>query len=154
MKKRTKRLMVLGLVLSMALTGCQGSDSTGAADGAASAAASADSDQTTFDVLAVRAINSDDQYLEGFVKESQETAGVTINWDIQQGSDWGDKKSVVLASADDLPDAFFGGKYVRGRRYSEKPRSVYSVGRFDCGKYAEPDQDHAGGSEGKGIDHL
>lgn len=109
MKKRTKRLMVLGLVLSMALTGCQGSDSTGAADGAASAAASADSDQTTFDVLAVRAINSDDQYLEGFVKESQETAGVTINWDIQQGSDWGDKKSVVLASADDLPDAFFGG---------------------------------------------
>ena len=109
MKKRTKRLMVLGLVLSMALTGCQGSDSTGAADGAASAAASADSDQTTFDVLAVRAINSDDQYLEGFVKESQETAGVTINWDILQGSDWGDKNSVVLASADDLPDAFFGG---------------------------------------------
>ena len=154
MKKRTKRLMVLGLVLSMALTGCQGSDSTGAADGAASAAASADSDQTTFDVLAVRAINSDDQYLEGFVKESQETAGVTINWDIQQGSDWGDKKSVVLASADDLPDAFFGGNTLGDADIQKNPGLFIPVGRFDCGKYAEPDQDHAGGSEGKGIDHL
>ncbi len=91
-----KKLGLVAVLACLMMTGCKGSDS-------------ASNDGKTFDVLAVRDIKSNDDYLKGFVKDSQKKAGITVNWKIQQGSDWSDKKSVFLTNSDDLPDAFFGG---------------------------------------------
>lgn len=64
--------------------------------------------ENEFEVLAVRNVKSGNEYLEGFVSDSQKNAGISVDWNIQNGNDWGDKKSVFLAGTD-LPDAFFGG---------------------------------------------
>lgn len=110
-----KKKALLAMALSLLLAGCQGGDAgSGTENGAAG-------EQTAFEVLAMRWVNSDDQYLEGFVKESQETAGITVEWNIQQGSDWSDKKSVFLASSDDLPDAFWGGNTLNDADIQKNP---------------------------------
>lgn len=42
-----------------------------------------------------------------FMKVMEEKAGINIEWDIYSYSDWGEQKSLLLASGD-LPDAFLG----------------------------------------------
>ncbi len=65
-------------------------------------------DGKQFSVLITRSDWGDsDLSLEGFVAESQEKAGVDIDWQVYLDTEWGDKKSVVLAN-NDLPDAFLG----------------------------------------------
>lgn len=43
----------------------------------------------------------------GVLKELEEKHGINIDWDIRYNSDWGEQKSLLLASGD-YPDAFMG----------------------------------------------
>lgn len=64
--------------------------------------------QTSFQIAISRSDwGEDDKSLEGFVEESEQTAGIEIDWQIYFDSEWNDKKSVVLTNSD-LPDAFLG----------------------------------------------
>lgn len=60
-----------------------------------------------YKITTVRLSDWGDAFIKGFLEETQESAGITIDWDIQVAADWGDRKSVLMASGD-LPDAFIG----------------------------------------------
>ncbi|SHO47562.1 type 2 periplasmic-binding domain-containing protein [Anaerocolumna xylanovorans] len=101
--KKTVLLFTAVLALSLIFTGCGNEKKE---------VKKTDSNSNEFSVLAVRGVKSGDEYLQGFVKESQAKVGITVDWNIQNGSDWGDKKSVFLTGSD-LPDAFFGGNVLQ-----------------------------------------
>lgn len=92
-----KSFGIVAVIACVLLAGCKSSSSAKEGNG------------KNFEVLAVRDIKSNDDYLKGFVKDSQKKAGIAVKWTVQQGSDWSDKKSVFLTNSEDLPDAFFGG---------------------------------------------
>lgn len=60
-----------------------------------------------YTIATVRWADWGDDFLKGFVEETEEKAGIEIDWDIYLNSDWGDKKAVLMAGGD-LPDAFLG----------------------------------------------
>lgn len=58
-------------------------------------------------IATVRWSDWGEDYHKGFVEETEKEAGITIDWDTYINSEWGDKKSVLMAGGD-LPDAFWG----------------------------------------------
>lgn len=64
-------------------------------------------EEGTYTITTVRWSDWGDDFTKGFLEESEEAAGIKINWDYQVSADWGDRKSVLMASGD-LPDAFIG----------------------------------------------
>lgn len=60
-----------------------------------------------FSLATVRWSDWGEDFTEGFLEETEEEAGVNINWDIYLNSDWGDQKAVLMAGGE-LPDAFLG----------------------------------------------
>jgi len=109
MRKPYAKLVSLSLLtVAIGLTGCQSNNDSNGTKGTNSSESMSNGSEAKFNVLAVRGVNSGNEYLEGFVKESQQKVGIDVNWNIMKGSDWGDKKALVLTSKD-LPDAFFGG---------------------------------------------
>lgn len=70
----------------------------------------AEAEKPAFTVLTVRWTDSwPIEYLkEGVMAQLEEQAGVNITWDVRYNADWGEQKSLLLASPDSLPDVFFG----------------------------------------------
>ncbi|GAB2532159.1 type 2 periplasmic-binding domain-containing protein [Gracilibacillus alcaliphilus] len=60
-----------------------------------------------YTIATVRWAEWGDSFLKGFVEETEQEADISINWDVYVNSEWGDKKSVVMAGGE-LPDAFWG----------------------------------------------
>lgn len=60
-----------------------------------------------YSIATVRWSDWGDDFVKGFVEETEENAGIEIDWEIYLNSDWGDKKAVLMAGGD-LPDAFLG----------------------------------------------
>lgn len=95
MKKRLNTALSLTLAASlMAACGNESSESKAADDGA-------------YKIATVRWSDWGDDFLKGFVEESEKEAGIDIKWDVYQNSEWGDKKALLMAGGD-LPDAFLG----------------------------------------------
>lgn len=107
MKKNFLNFIITSITITAILVGCNSSSSTDATSENSNNTETTNS--LSYEVLAVRGTDSDNQYLEGFVKESQDKVGISVEWNIQRSSDWADKKAVFLTNTDDLPDAFFGG---------------------------------------------
>lgn len=63
--------------------------------------------KTKFSVATVRWSDWGEDFLDGFIENTEEEANVEIDWDIYIESDWGDQKGVLMAGGD-LPDAFLG----------------------------------------------
>lgn len=60
-----------------------------------------------YKIATVRWADWGDDFLKGFVEKTEKEAGISIDWDTYVNSEWGDKKSLLLAGGD-LPDAFWG----------------------------------------------
>lgn len=62
----------------------------------------------TLDVLTVRWGNMGDTFLQNqWLKDLEKQTNVKINWQIMSSNDWGEQKSIMLASGT-LPDIIFG----------------------------------------------
>lgn len=100
--RRIKRAIALGLsaVMVLGLTACGGEKKK-----------ETKSDGKTFRIATVRHSdrNSTDFLEEGIMKKLEEKYGINIEWDIYTGNDWGEQKTLLFASPEDLPDAFLGG---------------------------------------------
>lgn len=64
-------------------------------------------DTIEFSVATVRWADWGEDFLDGFIAETETEANVEIEWDIYLNSDWGDQKAVLMAGGE-LPDAFLG----------------------------------------------
>ncbi|MET3848463.1 ABC-type glycerol-3-phosphate transport system substrate-binding protein [Paenibacillus sp. OAE614] len=114
-KKRAGKLLVtLGLVstLLVGMTACSGGDSGG------KTAESSDSfNQTglpivkepiTLNVLTVRWGNMGDTFTKNtWLQNLEKETNIKINWQVMSSNDWGEQKSIMLASGT-LPDIVFG----------------------------------------------
>ena len=133
MRKNGKKWMSLLLAAAMAsgmLTGCGSGGSDAAEDSKESGAAQQSGEQSagqadkggdtsdggdsqeerpTFKIVTVRWDGNwpTDFLSQGFMKEMEEKAGINIEWEIYSYADWGEQRSLLLAS-EDLPDAFLG----------------------------------------------
>lgn len=119
----------LGLFLAMTLTvglmaGCGSNSGDGSSSGGTSSSSGTTAqeggsggsgesgtsdDVPTFKIATVRWTDAwPTDYLEsGVMKQLEEQAGINIEWQVYYAGDWGEQKSLLLASGD-LPDAFFG----------------------------------------------
>ncbi|MBD1381536.1 type 2 periplasmic-binding domain-containing protein [Metabacillus arenae] len=61
----------------------------------------------SYKIATVRWSDWGDDFLKGFVEETEKEAGISIDWDTYLNSEWGDKKSLLMAGGE-LPDAFWG----------------------------------------------
>ncbi|USY53246.1 extracellular solute-binding protein [Bacillus sp. 1780r2a1] len=91
----------LGLVLNVTLAaslivGCSKDSSS-----------SESKEDGSYKIATVRWSDWGDNFLKGFVEETEKEAGISIDWDIYLNNEWGDKKSILMAGGD-LPDAFWG----------------------------------------------
>lgn len=62
---------------------------------------------TEYTIATVRWADWGEDFLQGFVAETEEEADININWDVYLNSDWGERKGVMMAGGE-LPDAFLG----------------------------------------------
>lgn len=99
--KRLKRMVALTLAATMAL-GCVGCGSKDKKK--------TKSDGKTFRIATVRHsdANPTDFLYEGIMQEMADNMGITIEWEVYTASDWGEMKTLMFASPEDLPDAFLG----------------------------------------------
>lgn len=65
------------------------------------------SEDSDFTIATVRWSDWGDDFIKGFIEDSEKDEGINVDWDIYLNADWGDKKSVLIAGGD-LPDAFLG----------------------------------------------
>lgn len=104
-----KKKRVLGFLTvaatALVIAGCDNSGKK--EDGTATRSGGGDENVTNFKIATVRWADWGTDFLDGFIKESEKEAGITVDWDVYVNSDWADKKSVLLAGGD-LPDAFLG----------------------------------------------
>ncbi|WP_455950606.1 hypothetical protein [Eubacterium sp.] len=68
-------------------------------------------DGKTFRIATVRHSdrNNTDFLEEGMLKKLEEKYGINIEWEVYTANDWGEQKTLLFASPEDLPDAFLGG---------------------------------------------
>jgi len=95
----------LGIVINLAMAasliaGCSNSSS-------GSKSESKSNEQGTYKIATVRWADWGNDFLKGFVADTEKKAGISVDWNTYLNSEWGDKKSVLLAGGD-LPDAFWG----------------------------------------------
>jgi putative aldouronate transport system substrate-binding protein len=95
-KKKMKVLLSVSMVASL-IVGCSSKDSS----------SSTPKEDGTYKIATVRWADWGEDYLKGFVEETEKEAGISIEWDTYLNSEWGDKKSVLMVGGD-LPDAFWG----------------------------------------------
>ncbi|WP_078381871.1 type 2 periplasmic-binding domain-containing protein [Sutcliffiella halmapala] len=95
LKNKMKSLLSVTLAASI-IVGCSNnsSNSTSKEDG-------------TYKIATVRWADWGDDFLKGFVEETEKEAEISIDWDIYLNSEWADKKSILMAGGE-LPDAFWG----------------------------------------------
>jgi len=94
-KKQLKISLILALAVSL-IAGCSKDSST-----------STSKEDGTYKIATVRWSDWGNDFLKGFVAKTEKEAGISIDWDTYQNSEWGDKKSLLMAGGD-LPDAFWG----------------------------------------------
>lgn len=100
--KALEKIVALGLVAAMTLgcvaCGTKEKDET-------------KSDGKTFRIATIRHsdVNPTDFLYEGIMQEIADKHGVKIVWEVYTASDWGEMKTLLFASPEDLPDAFLGG---------------------------------------------
>ena len=63
--------------------------------------------EDSYKIATVRWADWGDDFTKGFVEEAVKEVGIKVDWDIYLNSEWGDKKSILLAGGE-LPDAFIG----------------------------------------------
>lgn len=101
MLKKNWSILLSGILTVGLLGGCGGGEKN------PSDTAAVDKGKS-FEVVTMRYDWTDKEtMLKGFVKSTEEAAGINVDWKVYSNSEWQDKKSVVLIS-DDLPDAFLG----------------------------------------------
>lgn len=100
--KGLKRIVALGLATVMAL-GCA---ACGTKD-----KDKVKSDGKTFRIATVRHSDSNptDFLYEGIMQQIADKHGIKIEWEVYTANDWGEMKTLLFASPEDLPDAFLGG---------------------------------------------
>lgn len=116
-KKRMLSLKLAGVsviaaILLVNLAGCSGSkdnDSTTETEGSFNQEGLPIVDEPiTLDVLTVRWGNMGDTFLQNqWLKDLEQETNVKINWQVMSSNDWGEQKSIMLASGS-LPDIIFG----------------------------------------------
>lgn len=97
--KKIGTLITFGAI--MALTAGCGESATSESESVSS------EENDDYTIATVRWSDWGDDFLKGFVEQTEEDAGVDITWDVYVDSEWGDKKAVLMAGGD-LPDAFLG----------------------------------------------
>ncbi|MCR2822966.1 extracellular solute-binding protein [Lederbergia panacisoli] len=95
-KSKLKIIASLALASSL-IVGCSSKDSSSPEP----------AKEGSYSIATVRWAEWGDDFLKGFVADTEEAAGINIDWDIYVNSEWGDKKSILL-SGGEYPDAFFG----------------------------------------------
>lgn len=103
---------VIAAILLVNLAGCSGSkdnDSTTETEGSFNQEGLPIVDEPiTLDVLTVRWGNMGDTFLQNqWLKDLEQETNVKINWQVMSSNDWGEQKSIMLASGS-LPDIIFG----------------------------------------------
>jgi len=108
---KTAVSMLLAVMLVFNLAGCSGGGKEPAAE--SDAAFNEEglpivNEPITLDVLTVRWGNMGDTFLQNqWLKDLEKQTNVKINWQIMSSNDWGEQKSIMLASGT-LPDIIFG----------------------------------------------
>ncbi|MCJ7842555.1 extracellular solute-binding protein [Lederbergia sp. NSJ-179] len=95
LKKKLSVLISLMLITSF-IVGCSNDKSS-----------SKPKEEETYRIATVRWSDWGEDFLKGFVEQTEKDAGISIKWDVYVNSEWGDKKSILLAGGE-LPDAFWG----------------------------------------------
>ncbi len=108
---KTAVSLLLAVMLVFNLAGCSGGGKEPAAE--PDAAFNEEglpivNEPITLDVLTVRWGNMGDTFLQNqWLKDLEKQTNVKINWQIMSSNDWGEQKSIMLASGT-LPDIIFG----------------------------------------------
>lgn len=108
---KTAVSLLLAALLVFNLAGCSGGGKEPAAE--SDAAFNKEglpivNEPVTLDVLTVRWGNMGDMFLQNqWLKDLEKQTNVKINWQIMSSNDWGEQKSIMLASGT-LPDIIFG----------------------------------------------
>ncbi|TLS53450.1 extracellular solute-binding protein [Paenibacillus antri] len=114
MLKKTVSYLALGSSIAVLLAGC-----SGGATGGTPAESGSESgynkeglplvnEPITLDVLTVRWGNMGDSFTKNaWLQELEKATNVKINWQVMSSNDWGEQKSVMLASGE-LPDVILG----------------------------------------------
>ncbi len=95
-KKRMKIFATVALAAGL-MVGCSNDPSS----------SKSSKDDGAYTIATVRWSDWGEDFLKGFVEETEKNANINIDWDVYLNSEWGDKKSILLAGGE-LPDAFFG----------------------------------------------
>jgi putative aldouronate transport system substrate-binding protein len=106
MLKKSLLFIVIFSLFTSLLFGCSNNQSSSTTDN--DEGKSDDStDVPTYRIATVRWADWGDDFLKGFVEQTEKEAGIQVEWDVYLNSDWGDKKPVIMVGGD-LPDAFWG----------------------------------------------
>jgi putative aldouronate transport system substrate-binding protein len=116
MLKKTMTYMALVSAICLTLAGCGNNDG---GEGGQSAEGNTESgikkeglplvdEPITLDVLTVRWGNMGDTFTQNtWLQELEKATNVKVNWQVMSSNDWGEQKSVMLASGE-LPDVIMG----------------------------------------------
>lgn len=63
--------------------------------------------ENNYNIATVRWSDWGTDFLNGFVTDSMDEFGISVDWDVYVNADWSEQKAVIMASGD-LPDAFLG----------------------------------------------
>lgn len=96
MMKKKVNILLSGALAASLLVGCSKDSAT-----------STSKEDGTYKIATVRWSDWGDDFLKGFVEKTEKEAGISVDWDTYLNSEWGDKKSLLMAGGD-LPDAFWG----------------------------------------------
>lgn len=117
MKKKSRHLklassVILVAILLFNLAGCSGSKDNETKSETEAAFNQEGlpivNEPITLDVLTVRWGNMGDTFLQNqWLKDLEKETNVKVNWQIMSSNDWGEQKSIMLASGT-LPDIIFG----------------------------------------------
>ncbi|MCU9612580.1 extracellular solute-binding protein [Caldibacillus lycopersici] len=95
-KKKLLLILIAFTLVASLLVGCNKNSAGGSEE-----------DDGSVKIATVRWSDWGDDFLKGFVEETEKEVGISIDWDVYLNSEWGDKKSVLMVGGD-LPDAFWG----------------------------------------------
>ncbi|MFD1955229.1 extracellular solute-binding protein [Paenibacillus thailandensis] len=121
MVKATKfatKTVALVSILALLVAGCSGNSGDNGKNGTNGGSDTAGgfnkeglpivNEPVTLDVLTVRWGNMGDSFTKNaWLQELEKNSNVKINWQVMSSNDWGEQKSVMLASGE-LPDVIFG----------------------------------------------
>lgn len=102
MKMKNILFLLMLIFIGTLFAGCNNDTDTATNDTAKNT-----NDDSSFNIVTVRWSDWGDDFVKGFVEETEKEVGIDINWDWYLHSEWGEKKPVMLVGGE-LPDAFWG----------------------------------------------